>query len=312
MDRMVNDIWGSFDIQDLGELDHLLCIRISRNQDLGTIHISQLSFINTIAKRFNIMPGRSITSLMEPSMNLQIATNLDNNLNIPYASLIGSINYCTISTQPDISYATNKCMQFTSWPNLSHWEAMKRIVWYLLHTREFGILYKQDGNGIEGYAHNLARYTDADFTGDINNRKSKMGWVFTFNGSPISWASKNQGLVTRSSMESELIAGSFASAEGIWLIWLGKDFKHIFTPIPLFTDNQSFMIFSKNNVNNNQTKHIDTHFHYTWDQVMTGNIRLHYILSINNPADILMKPLLPCKHAHLLNQLSICHVWGGV
>ena len=306
MDHMVNDIWGSFDIQDLGELDCLLRIRISRNQDLRTIHISQPSFINMIARRFNITPGRSITSLMDPSMNLQMAMNLDDNLDIPYTSLIGSINYCAVSVWPDISYATNKCMQFTSQLNLSHWEAVKRIVWYLLHTREFSILYKQDGNGIEGYAHNLAGYTDADFAGDINDRKSTTGWLFTFNGSLISWASNKQGLVTRSSMESELIAGSFASTEGIWLIQLGKDFKHIFTPILLFTDNQSFMIFSKNDVNNNWTKHINTHFHYAQDQVMTGNIWLHYISSIDNQANILTKPLWPRKHAHLLNQLGVC------
>ena len=92
------------------------------------------------------------------------------------------------------------------------------------------------------------------------------------------WASKKQGLVTQSTMESELVAGSFASAEGIWLIHLGKDFKQDFSPIPIFTNNQSFITFSMNDINN-RTKHIDMPYHYTRDQISNGNIKLQYVHS---------------------------------
>ena len=149
---------------------------------------------------------------------------------------------------------------------------------------------------------------DTDFTGDINDQKSTSRWIFTFNGAPISWASKKQGLVTRSSMEVELIVGSIASAEGIWLIRLRKDFKHDFTPIPMFTNNQSFITLTKNDIDNARTKNIDTHYHYTCEQVNASNIQLHYVTSLNNPANILMKPLPPCKHMNLLNTLGIHHV----
>ena len=176
-----------------------------------------------------------------------------------------------------------------------------------MHTKDHGILYKSRGNGIVRYAHNLAGHVDADFAGDVMDRKSTSGWVFTFNDAPICWASKKQRLVSRSSMESELIAGSFASAEGIWLIRLGKDFKHNFTPVPIFTDNQSSIAFSNNDVNNNCTKHIDVHFHYTRNQISAGTIKLEYIHSSENPANILTKPLSPRKHARLLSILGICH-----
>ena len=133
------------------------------------------------------------------------------------------------------------------------------------------------------------------------------GWIFTFNGWPLSWASKKQHSISQSSMEFELIAGLFASTEGIWLIRLRKGFQHAFSPIPLFTDNQSFILFTKNDINNNRMKHINTHYHYTQDQVNIGNIQLHYIASFDNVADILMKALLPRKHIHILNILGICH-----
>ena len=98
----------------------------------------------------------------------------------------------------------------------------------------------------------------------------------------------------------------FVMTEGAWIIQLSKDFRHIFTPIPLFTDNQSFILFSKNDIRNSCTKHIDMHYHYTRNEVAAGNIKLHYIPGIANPTDVLTKALSPCKHIHILNSLRIC------
>ena len=92
MDSMVTAIKGSFEIQDLGEPIRLLGIAINRNRDLGTIHISQPSFINTIARHFDISSGRPITSPMDPSQDLRPTITADETIDIPYASLIGSIN----------------------------------------------------------------------------------------------------------------------------------------------------------------------------------------------------------------------------
>jgi hypothetical protein len=280
---MVGDIRVSFDIQDLGEPTRLLGIQIIRSRDIGTIHISQPSFINTIANRFDITTGRMVNSPMDPNIELRVSTSPFDVIDAAYASIVGSVNYCAVATRPDIAYAVNKCAQYTSKPNITHWEAIKRVVRYLLNTREYGIMYVRDGEGVKGYAHNLAGFTDADFAGDRDDRKSTTGWVFTFNGAPVSWASKKQNLVSRSTMESEVVAGSFATVEGIWLIRLGRDFGHNFTPIPVFTDNQSSIAFSNDSVSNNRTKHIDIHYHYTKEQLTAGNIDLRYVNSSKIP-----------------------------
>ena len=73
-------------------------------------------------------------------------------------------------------------------------------------------------------------------------------------------------------MEYELIAGSFTLAEGIWLNKLGNDFHIKFTLIPIFTNNQSAIAYSKNEINNSQTTHIGIHYHYMREQIITGNI----------------------------------------
>ena len=128
----------------------------------------------------------------------------------------------------------------------------------------------------------------------------------------ICWSSKKQNIFSHSMMEAEVIAGSFSSVEGTWLLKLGKDFNIIFKLIPIFTDNESFISFCKNEVNNNWTKHIDIHYHYTKNEMVAGNIILHHIPTANNPADILTKPLSPHKHQHLLHLIGICWAWWGM
>jgi len=82
MEQMIVNIQGSFNIKDLGEPEHLLSIKISRNRDIGTIHISHPSFIVTIAKRFTISPGHPITSPMNISAELKTAMDSDETINI--------------------------------------------------------------------------------------------------------------------------------------------------------------------------------------------------------------------------------------
>ena len=109
-------------------------------------------------------------------------------------------------------------------------------------------------------------------------------------------------------MESEFVASSFASAEGIWLVRLAKDFQLVARPIPIFVDNQSALAFARNDVHHNRTKHIDVHFHYTREQLQQGNIDLHYIPGVENPADIFTKALSTRKHVLLLAVLGIGRV----
>jgi Reverse transcriptase (RNA-dependent DNA polymerase) len=120
MQRMVKDIGKWFKIQDMGEPTCLLGIKIDRNRTNGTIHISQPAFIDTIPKQFDLQAGRCINNPMDPTLDLRKSIDSDAIISIPYASLVGCINYCAMATQPNIAYAVNKCAQFTSHPSLDH------------------------------------------------------------------------------------------------------------------------------------------------------------------------------------------------
>jgi Reverse transcriptase (RNA-dependent DNA polymerase) len=170
MMRMIKDISSVFEIQDLGEPVCLLGI----DPRAQSIYMSQPRFIDSIARCFNIQAGRSIITPMDPTIDLHTSTESNNIIDIPYALLIGCLNYCALFTRPDIAYATNKCAQFTSNPTIHHWDAIQRIVKYLIQTKDKGILYQKEGKGIEGYAHNLAGFTDTDFADDTNDRNPRL------------------------------------------------------------------------------------------------------------------------------------------
>ena len=177
---MVKDIKGSVDIEDMGEPTWLLGIKIARNCDLVIIHISQPSFIDMIAKWFEISPGCNLHAPMDLNIKLWALFQDEITPDLLYVTLIGSINYCRVSTCPDITHTMNKCAQYTSKLNISHWEAAKRIVRYLIQTSEYGISYQRKWKGINGYAHSLAGYTDAVFAGNKDDCKSTSGWLFTY------------------------------------------------------------------------------------------------------------------------------------
>ena len=106
---------------------------------------------------------------MEEKLMLKIASPEDSTAMIPYSSLISSLNYCSLFTRPDISFAVNKCAQYSSKPTLKHWAAATRTLQYLIHTKNYGITYKCDGIRLNDYNHHLIGYTDADYTGNVDD-----------------------------------------------------------------------------------------------------------------------------------------------
>ena len=119
-----------------------------------------------------------------------------------YKSAVGSLLYLSTGTRPDIAFAVSNVAKFSSNPTKQHWTAVKRILRYLKGTRNFGLLYT-NGNVDE-----FIGYSDSDWAGDLDDRKSTSGYVFMMSGAPISWRSKKQ---TSVAPEAEYIALSSAT-----------------------------------------------------------------------------------------------------
>lgn len=127
-----------------------------------------------------------------------------------YRRVIGKLHYLSF-TRPDIAFTVNKLSQFMHNQRQSHWKAVKRLLRYLRHTCQYGIQISKAPDS------RLVIYSDSDWAGDPNDRTSTSGYITILSSTPISWSSKKQRSVSRSSTEAEYRVVAAAVAETNWL-----------------------------------------------------------------------------------------------
>lgn len=132
--------------------------------------------------------------------------------NFPYRQLVGSVMYLAMCTRPDIGYAIGVASRYLEKPSSTHVGAAKRILKYISGTLNRGILYGHSMGKIS-----FDGYSDSDYVGDLDTRRSTTGFIFTVNGSAIKWCLRRQSSVSKSTTEAEYIAASEATSELIWL-----------------------------------------------------------------------------------------------
>nr|GFA00612.1 zinc finger, CCHC-type [Tanacetum cinerariifolium] len=125
---------------------------------------------------------------------------------LEYSRVIGYLMYAMTSTRSDIAYDVGRLSRFTSNPSRQHWKAITRVFKYLRGTKDYGLSYV-------GYPSVFESYLDASWINHVEDSASTSGWVFLLGGGAISWASKMQTCITRSTMESEFIALAAAGKE---------------------------------------------------------------------------------------------------
>lgn len=286
-------------------------MQIERDRSNKRIFIHQSLYTCRILEKFNFIKAKSVNVPADPHTTL---TNSDFDereiTNVPYREAVGSLMFLALVTRPDIAYAVNIVSRYLDKFKQSHWNAIKRIFRYLIDTAEYGLLYEvQDGKDM------LIGYSDADFAGDIDTRRSTTGFVFNMCNAPVSWSSQRQKLVTLSTTESEYVAASTASKEAVWLRQLLKDLDcDISTPTDLYVDNQSTIRLINNPEFHKRTKHVDIRFHFVREKIQNKDIAIKYVPSEKQLADICTKAL-PRDRFHTLRfYLNICdmkHVHRG-
>ena len=127
-----------------------------------------------------------------------------------YRQMVGSLNYLT-TTRPDISYSVRLLSQFMAKPHESHWNAAKAILRYLKGTLDYGIKYI-DASNVE-----LIGYSDSDWVGNMDDRRSTTRYAFSIGSRVVSWSSKKQPTISLSSIEVEYKALRATTCEVVWL-----------------------------------------------------------------------------------------------
>ena len=151
----------------------------------------------------------------------------------------------------------------------------------------------------------VAGYMDSDYAGDLDDRRSTTGYVFTLGGGPICWKSTVQSIVALSTTEAEYMAVAEAAKEALWLIGLVKELGIRQGGVQLHCDSQSAIHLAKNQVYHARTKHIDVRFHKIRELIASGEILLQKVHTSENAADMLTKPITTDKFRHCLDLLDV-------
>ena len=180
-------------------------------------------------------------------------------------------------------------------PTSDHWIPAKRVLRYLKGTIDFGLVYVKGGKNL-----NVIGYSDSDFVGDVEDRKSTSGQVFFLGGLQITWNSLKQKVVALSSCEAEYIVIMSAVCQGVWIPRLVMEVMGVkMEAVKITVDNQSAIMLSNTSVLHNRTKHIDTRYHFIRDCVEDGRVVIEHVKTEDQLVDILTKSLGRVKFMEL-------------
>ena len=218
-----------------------------------------------------------------PPISLHSGTPLEDPTT--YRTVVGSLQYLSL-TRPDISYAVNKLSQFMHQPTNDHWELVKRVLRYLCGSLDEGILIHR------GSPVSLHAYSDADWAGNKDDYSSTSAFVVYLGKNPISWSSKKQNTIARSSTEAEYRTVASTAAELNWVCFLLTDLGLTLPTAPIiYCDNVGATQLCSNPIFHSRMKHVAIDFHFIRDQVQTGSLRVAHVSSKDQLADALTKPL---------------------
>ncbi|KAK1694265.1 hypothetical protein QYE76_010962 [Lolium multiflorum] len=204
---------------------------------------------------------------------------------VPYSSAVGSLMYAMVCSRPDLSYAMSLVSRYLADPGKEHWRAVQWIFRYLRGTSKACLKFGKTGEGLVGYV-------DSDFAADLDKRRSLTGYVFTVGGCAVSWKATLQSVVAQSTTEAEYIAINEAGKESVWLKGLYAELCGDDSCINLFSDSQSAIYLTKDQMFHERTKHIDIKYHYIRDIVAQGKLKKSP-WSAPNPICTVVSPTRP-------------------
>ncbi|KAL0299968.1 UNVERIFIED_CONTAM: Secreted RxLR effector protein [Sesamum angustifolium] len=254
--------------------------------------------IHLVKSRAPIVKGDKFGIHQSPQNSLE-----ENQMkNVPYASVVGSLMYVQVCTRPDIAFAVGMLGRYQSNPGIEHWKAAKKVMRYLQGTKDLQLIYKHTEN-LE-----VVGYSDSDFAGCLDTRKSTSGYIFLLANGAISWKSTKQTITASSTMEAEFVACYEATSQALWLRHFITGLKivdSIFRPIQIFCDNSAAVFFSKNNKSGSRNKHIDIKYLVVREKVNKKEIVIQHIRTELMVADPMTKALPANSYRNHVDRMGL-------
>nr|GEX90566.1 ribonuclease H-like domain-containing protein [Tanacetum cinerariifolium] len=263
LQRVITSLHAEFSMTDLGPLNHFLGVFVTCNT--SGMFLSQQKYATEVLDRAGMLTCNPCRTPVDTDSKLMVDGDLVSDPTL-YHSLAGALQYLTF-TRPDISYAVQHVCLFMHDPQEPHFAALKRVLRYVRGTLAYGLqLYSSSTSSLVAYSY-------ADWAGCSTTRRYTSGYCVFLGNNLLSWSSKRQATISRSSAEAEYMGVANAVAETCWIL----------------------PYISSNPVQHQRTKHIEIDIHFVRDLVATGHVRvLHvpsrYSMQISSPKAC----LLPC------------------
>ena len=272
-----------FEMTDIELMSYYLGIEVKQSND--GIFISQNNYAKKILKEFNMENCQPVSTPVECGTKLSRFDDGERVNPTLFRKLVENRRYLTCS-RPDILYGVGLISRYMEAPTCLHMKAAKRILRYVKGTLDYGLFYSSSKN------FNLVGYSDSDWGGDIDDRKSTSGFLFCIGETAFTWSSKKQSIVTLSTCEAEYVAAATCVCHAIWI---RKLLKTMHLPqedaIEIFVDNKSAIALGKNPIFHDRSKHIDTRYHFIRESISKKEVQLKYVKSQDQVADIFTKAL---------------------
>ncbi|GKA73800.1 retrovirus-related pol polyprotein from transposon TNT 1-94 [Tanacetum coccineum] len=273
--EFANHMTTKFKMSMMGQMSFFLGLQIF--QSPRGIFINQSKYASEIVKKYGLLTTDSVDTPMVEKNKLDEdlqGKQVDATL---YRVMIGSLMYLT-SNRPDLIYAVCLCAWYQEKPTEKHLQAVKWIFRYLKGTINMGLWYSKDTDM------SFTAYADADHAGCQDSRRSTSG--------------------SAQFLEAEYIALSGCCAQILWMRSQLTDYGFQFNKIPLYCDNKSAIALCCNNVQNSRAKHIDVRYHFIKEQVENGIVKLYFVQTEYQLANIFTKPLPQDRFNFLIEKVD--------
>ncbi|CAI7787649.1 unnamed protein product [Closterium sp. NIES-53] len=288
---------------DLGELTSYLGLRITRDRAQCTITLTQSHMVQQVLQRFGFTYS-SPQSTPLPTGHSLSAPPSDKSVEPsgPYPELVGCLMYLMTCTRPDLAYPRSLLARYVA-PGRHrkvHWDAAKRVLRYLCSTSGMGLVLGGRAQVV------LTGHADASWVDDLATQRSSQGYTFSLGSGSVSWRSTRSSSVLSSSCEAEIYDGAMAAQELCWLTYLLTDLGEVpRSPPVLYVDNKAMLALCQEHRLEHRTKHIALRYFHARELQQRGQLRLAYVASQANTADVFTKALQPCDHQRFCTVLGL-------
>ncbi|CAI7877932.1 unnamed protein product [Closterium sp. NIES-53] len=287
---------------DLGELRSYLGLQITRDRAQRTITETQSHMVQQVLQRFDFTYSSPQATPLSTRHSLS-ALPSDESVEPsgPYPKLVGCLMYLMTCTRPDLAYPLSILERYVA-PGRhrpEHMAAAKRVLRYLCSTSGLGLVLRGRSPVV------LTGHANASLVDDLATQWSSQGYTFSLGSGSVSWRSTCSSSVLSSSCEAEIYAGAMAAQELRWLTYLTDLGEPPRSPRVLYVDNKAMLALCRENRLEHRTKHIALCYFLARELQQRGHLRLAYVASQANTADIFTKALQPCDHQRFCTMLGL-------